>query len=66
MPEETMYLNKIAEGAYGVETARGVLVADEAARDRLTGLHPGSLAYTAGFKKMWMLDTDGATWVSVL
>ena len=31
--------------------------------DALKGVAIGTMAYTAGYKKGWQLDTDGETWV---
>lgn len=31
----------------------------------LSGYQPGSIAYTAGFKKMWHLNIDANVWVGI-
>ena len=43
-----------------------VLIANESKLSSITGAAPGSMAYTAGFKHMWQLDTDGTTWVPIV
>ena len=40
-----------------------LLVSGENKLAQITGVLPGSKAHTAGYKKMWELDTDGSTWV---
>lgn len=42
-----------------------VMVKDETELTNLTGYAPGTIAFTAGYKKMWQLDFDG-TWVIIV
>lgn len=42
-----------------------VMVADENELANLEGYAPGTIAFTAGYKKMWQLDFDG-TWVTIV
>lgn len=54
--------HKIADGVFLTDNAPMVLVESEAKLSSLAGAAPGTIAYTADLK-MWMLDTDGTTWV---
>ena len=56
--------SKIANGVFMTDKAPSVLVESEAKLSALAGAQPGTIAYTAGFASMWMLDTDGTTWVA--
>ena len=50
-----------------MESAIGsVMVSSESDLDGLTGYPSGTIAFTAGYKKMWQLDVDGTTWVDML
>ena len=42
-----------------------ILVTSKADLDNLTGYHPGSVAYTAGFGNMWQLDANGE-WQAII
>ena len=42
------------------------LIESEAKLSGITGAEPGAFAHTAGFKKIWELDTDGTTWVPIV
>ena len=42
-----------------------IMVESESDLENLEGYYPGSIAYTAGFKKMWQLDSDDE-WVSMV
>lgn len=70
--------NKIANGIYRVNAqetrlmdgvwkndaaANAYLVSDQSKLASITDASPGDVAYTAGFVLMWMLDTDGTSWV---
>lgn len=41
------------------DDAKMVMVRSKADLDLLEGYRPGTIAYTAGFKNMWQLDTGG-------
>ena len=58
-----MDLWKIADGVYLTDNAPGILVESEAKLAALAGSQPGTVAHTAGCRKMWELDVDGITWV---
>lgn len=66
----------IADGVYRVDgtvledgtwkqNAGSYLVESQAKLASIPDAEPGDIAYTAGFKNMWQLDTDGSTWVSL-
>lgn len=72
--------HKIADGIYRVDTDDMVLdtgawktsgaiaaylVESQAKLDDIPDAGPGDFAFTAGFKKMWQLGTDGQTWVDI-
>lgn len=42
-----------------------VMVKDENSLPELKNYPYGTIAFTAGYKKMWQLDFDG-TWVSII
>lgn len=42
-----------------------VMVKDEGELANLSNYPFGTIAFTAGYKKMWQLDFDG-TWVSII
>lgn len=43
-------------------SALAVEIGAESDLSSLTGLAPGSIAFTAGNKNAWQLDVDGETW----
>ena len=49
---------------HGVHTSN-VQVGDADELELLAGYTPGTIAHTAGYKKMWELDTDGETWAPI-
>ena len=53
--------NSLYRGA----SAESVMVTSEDDLSNLDVYTPGSIAFTAGFKKMWQLSADGA-WVDIL
>ena len=72
--------NKIADGIYRVDMDDMRLMDGEWSTTGATGAYlvesqsklasipdvcPGDIAFTAGYKKMWQMDTDGTTWVSI-
>ena len=58
-----MDYGKIANGVFLTEHAALILVENEAKLSSIIGAQPGTVAYTAGCAQVWMLDTDGTTWV---
>lgn len=40
--------------------ASSILISAESDLQQLEGYSPGSIAHTAGYKRMWELSTDGA------
>lgn len=42
------------------------LISDQSKLASIPDAEPGDMAFTAGFKHMWQLDTDGSTWVSIV
>lgn len=42
--------------------AVAVEVSSQSDLSALTGVQPGSIAFTAGCKNAWQLDVDGSTW----
>lgn len=44
---------------------RSVFVGNPNELANLSGYQPGSIAYTAGFKKMWHLNIDANVWVGI-
>ena len=42
-----------------------IMVANTDERDKLTGIDPGTIAFTAGYENMWQLKTDG-TWKTIV
>ena len=74
-----VYDSKVVEGVYltggsimrltdGVWKTDGgsYMVESQSKLADIPDAQPGTIAYTAGFKAMWQLDTDGVTWVSVV
>lgn len=64
------YVNEDGELANMAQDAPIMLRPDDATAlesgtvpDALKGVAIGTMAYTAGYKKGWQLDTDGETWV---
>lgn len=53
---------KITDGVWLTGSTPVVLVESEQKLAALAGSQPGTIAYTADLH-MWMLDTDGTTWV---
>ena len=49
---------------YKGNVADSVMVESSEDLTGLTGLTPGSIAYTAGFGSMWQLNSD-STWVEI-
>lgn len=60
-----MDYGKIANGIYFSDSAPMIEVQNEAKLANLAGAQPGTIAHTAGYKKIWQLDTDGTTWVEM-
>lgn len=59
-------MDYVKDGVLHVNSeARAVCVTSENDLDELTGYSPGSIAFTAGYKKIWQLGADG-TWVDLL
>ncbi len=54
----------IKDGNIENATTIAMMVESESDLDHLTHLDPGSIAYTAGFQRIWQFSSDG-TWVSV-
>ena len=72
--------HKIADGIYrvgisdtiltdGVWRSNGdtgaYLVESQAKLASIPDAGPGDIAFTAGYQKMWQMDTDGTTWVAI-
>lgn len=55
---------KLSDGAWQ-DTGESYLISEESKLSSITDAKPGAFAHTAGFKKMWELDTDGLTWVEI-
>lgn len=64
MPVKTVY-DYVQDGVLHINNeARSVLVTAESDLAQLDGYLPGSIAFTAGYASMWMLDASGS-WVSM-
>lgn len=58
---------KLAAGVFRVGPfAQAILIESADKLPALTGLQPGSIAFTAGYAAVWQLDTDGTTWVQMV
>ena len=67
MTQTTEEIDYVAgDNIYIKQATRNILVGSADDQDLLVGYTPGSYAHTAGWVKIWELDVDGTTWVSVL
>lgn len=67
--DRSKFTNYVFDGTSIVEVA-GSIVTMVSGEDELTDLaavcKPGTIAYKAGWKEAWQLDTDGETWVQFI
>ena len=76
MPDQS----KIADGVYRVDSGSvkledgswqtsgatsAYLVESEAKLASIPDASPGDIAFTAGYTKLWQMDTDEQTWVAI-
>lgn len=55
---------KLLDGAW-VSEAGTYLVTDETKLSLISDANPGDIAFTAGYARIWQLDTDSTTWVEL-
>lgn len=53
----------LKDGAWVSDGGGAYLVDNQTKLALIPDARPGDVAFTAGYKKIWQLDTDGATWV---
>ena len=54
------YIDYVKNGEVNVGAdASSILISAESDLQQLEGYSPGSIAHTAGYKRMWELSTDG-------
>lgn len=54
---------RLRDGAWVSDGSATYLVDNQSKLANIPDAHPGDIAFTAAYKKLWQMDTDGTSWV---